>query len=219
MAVFNKNNKSKKLKVFYFYLFCYAALIGIQLLFRYYLKEKELYFIAIRVQLAVEFCLLLFYFHHNFQNIYAKKLFNILVPLFLVFSIYDYVITSKTIFGADQAIVESLFILIILIYFFFEKIKYDVQAPLYEFKIFWIALAFFIFFSGNFFLLIYAKTMINDLNFRLQYVFVYSTFNITKNIILCIAILIKENSISNLISKKNSIDSFIDDSFFIKKTN
>ena len=173
-----------------------------------------MYFIAIRLQLLLEFILLLLYFQYNFQNNAAKKIFKILGPLFFIFTVYDYIKTSKVTFGADQAIVESLFMLIILIYFFFEKIKYDIKVPLYEYKIFWVAVAFFIFFSGNFFLLIYSKTMINDLNFRQQYIFVYSSFNIIKNVILSIALILKEDK--DII---NNTESLMDDSYFFNHPN
>ncbi|MCX6314259.1 MAG: hypothetical protein NTX08_05960 [Sphingobacteriales bacterium] len=91
----------------------------------------------------------------------------------------------------------------ILVYFFFEKIKYDIQTPLYESKAFWIAVAFFIFFSGNFFLLLYSKSMINDLKFREQYVIIYNSFNIFKNLIICVALFIKENGGSIQLKQQN----------------
>ena len=211
MFIFLKRNITKKLKVFFIYIICFASLIGIQLVLRYYFFSKELYFIAIRLQLIVEFILLTFYFNKNFQNLLAKKLAISLIPVYILFSIFDYILNSKIKFGADQAIVESIFMLFILIYYFFEKIKFDIQSPLYEYKIFWIAVGFFIFFAGNFFLLITSKTMIDDLRFRQQYIFVYSTFNVFKNIILSIAIIINENNRNDSINK---IASAIDDKFF-----
>ena len=138
-----------------------------------------------------------------------------MAPLFIIYSIYDYIVSSKIKFGADQAILECLLMLIILIYFFFEKIKYEMQSPMYEFKSFWIAVSFFIFFSGNFFLLIYSKTMINDPSFRQQYVLIYSSFNIFKNIILCVALIIKDNNITN----SKNIDSPFDSIFPLSNQN
>lgn len=216
LALFLKNNKSKSLKVFLIYLICDSALIGFELLSKYYFQQKPLFFVTIRLQLTIELCLLLFYFVYNFQNLIAKKIFRILIPFFLIFSVYDYIDSSKLVFGADLAIVESLIMLLLLIYFFFEKIQYDIQAPLYEYKIFWIAVAFFIFFAGNFFLLLYAKTMINDPTFRQQYMLYYCSFNIIKNIILCIALYFKENNQNNSTNNNNSLASPIEDLFFFK---
>lgn len=200
LTLFFRNNRSNSLKVFFIYIISYAILIGLQLLLRYLIIDKNIYFISIRVQLALEFCLLVYFFQLNFKNNLVRKIAFIIAPLFLIYSVYDYIKSSKTKFGADQAIVECLFMLLILIYFFFEKIKYEVKTPLYEFKVFWIAVAFFIFFSGNFFLLIYSKTMINDPSFREQYIYIYSTFNIIKNGLLCVAIIIKNNIEKSIIT-------------------
>ncbi|WP_460560185.1 hypothetical protein [Ferruginibacter profundus] len=180
--------------------------------------NKELYFIVIRFHLALEFCILLYFFQNNFKNKLARKAFLVIAPIFLVYSIYDYFVSPKLKFGANQAIVESFFMLIILIYFFYEKIKYEVQIPLYESKPFWIAVALFIFFSGNFFLLIYSKTMINDLNFRAQYVFIYSSFNIFKNLLLCVALFIKETNIP-LTPNNNPFDMLDENPYPFNKQN
>jgi hypothetical protein len=138
---------------------------------------------------------LVYFFQKNFKNQFTKRLLPILAPIFLLYSLYDYFNSSKIKFGANQAIVESLLMLIILVYFFYEKIRYEVQIPLYEAKTFWIAVALFIFFSGTLFLFIYSKTMIGDAHFRELYVTIYNTCNIIKNLLLCIALFIKENNL------------------------
>ena len=155
-----------------------------------------MYFLSIRIHYAIEFSLLSYFFQGTFYNNYSKKIVKALIPVYIIYSVYNYFISNKLVFGSDTAILESLLMIIILVYFFFEKIRYEIQTPLYESKIFWIAVGLFIFFSGNFFLLIYSKSMINDLNFREQYVIIYNSFNIIKNGILCIALIIK-HSIDN----------------------
>ena len=194
MALFFKRSKSKRLKVFYIYVIYFACLIFFQLLLKYYFRSREIYFLSIRINHVVEFCLLAYFLQSSFYNLTVRKILKATFPLYLIYSIYNYIISDKITFGADPAIVESLLMISILIYFFFEKIKYEIQTPLYESKIFWIAVALFIYFSGNFFLLIYSKTMINDLNFRNQYVIIYNTFNIIKNLLLCVALMMKPDN-------------------------
>lgn len=218
MGLFYKNNKSEKLKVFYIYIICNSTLLGGELLLKYIFPLRELYLLNVRVQLLVELSFLLFYFIANFQTPSAKKFFKIILPLFIVITTYDYIVTSKTKFGADQAIAESFFMLLLLFYFFFEKIKYDVQAPLYESKIFWIAGAFFIFFAGNFFLLIYSKSMSNNPVFKQQYLTIYNSFNIIKNLILCIALYFKETN-KPISTNYGGIDTSIEDTFFFNNPN
>ena len=56
---------------------------------------------------------------------------------------------------------------------------------------FWIIISFLIYLSGTFFLNIYADSMINDKAFIKQYILINSSFNIIKNILLSVAMLMK----------------------------
>lgn len=189
--LFLKNNKSKKLKVFCIYVLISSLSLAIQLLLRYYFRYKEGYFLSIRIHLAIEFVLLAYFLMGSFYHKTAKNVIKFSAAFFLVFSIYNYIISSKVIFGFDPAILESFLMIIFLVYFFFEKIKYDIQVSLYESKIFWIAAILFLFFAGNFFLFLYSNTMRDDPSFRDQYLYIYSSFNIFKNVFLSIALILK----------------------------
>ncbi len=110
----------------------------------------------------------------------------------MLFSIYDYIRSPKNVFGSTLAAVECLIMIILIVYFFFERMKYYTIIPLYQKTSFWILVGLILYFAGNFFLLLYARTMINNSAFRYQYDIIYSTFNILKNMFICIAILINE---------------------------
>jgi hypothetical protein len=90
-----------------------------------------------------------------------------------------------------------LFFLILIIYFFFEKIKQDANEPLFSTFIFWFSVAFLINFSGNFLLFIYSETSKKEPDFNTNYTIIYSTVTIIKNILLCLAITMKENHSHN----------------------
>ncbi len=87
---------------------------------------------------------------------------------------------------------ESLFFIILIIYFFFEKIKHDVNEPLFNKFIFWFAVAFLLNFAGNFLLFVYSETSNKEDDFKTNYTIIYSIVTIVKNILLCIAAIIKE---------------------------
>jgi len=59
-------------------------------------------------------------------------------------------------------------------------------------KVFWIAVAFTIYCSGNFFLFLYSNNPVKDNEYYFQFTLIYSTFTILKNICLSIGIFIKE---------------------------
>jgi hypothetical protein len=70
----------------------------------------------------------------------------------------------------------------------------SVSEPIYQKAIFWISVAFIINSSGNFFLFLYGKNSFNDEIFKKQYTIIYTTVTVLKNLLLCISILIKENT-------------------------
>ena len=108
------------------------------------------------------------------------------IPVFLVFCIWDYVFYSvqgtKTRFG--PLAIESLFFLLIIVYYFYEKMKFIASNPIYKLASFWILVAFLIYFSGTFLLFLSSISMFNDKNFIKQYNIIYGSIDILKNILL-----------------------------------
>jgi Na+/H+ antiporter NhaD/arsenite permease-like protein len=66
---------------------------------------------------------------------------------------------------------------------------------------FWFSVAFLINFSGNFLLFVYSETSNKDVDFKINYAIIYSTVTIIKNILLCVAVTMKE-TITTKISNK-----------------
>ncbi|MGB5007937.1 MAG: hypothetical protein WBO39_13445, partial [Ferruginibacter sp.] len=94
-----------------------------------------------------------------------------------------------------------------------------VVEPIYHKTIFWISVAFIINFSGNFFLFLYSKTSYNYEAFRRQFLIIYSSVTIIKNILLCIAVALKETKIDNQNLNLSSIDSELDSYLPFKQQN
>ena len=160
----------------------------------------------------MEFALISIVFLYNIKNKLLRQVIRI-VPVFLtLFSIYDYWISPSDRFSYKPVAAECLILLIYIIYFFYEKIQTITLIPVYQTKIFWIAVAFIIYSSGNFFLFLYANNAIKDDDFNFQYTLVYSTFAILKNIALSVGILIdepdsKSNQYPDLITQNSFSDS------------
>lgn len=62
---------------------------------------------------------------------------------------------------------------------------------------FWVIISFLIYISGTFFLNIYAESMLSDKTFLKQYIIINSSFNILKNILLSVAMLMKPEEIKD----------------------
>ena len=82
--------------------------------------------------------------------------------------------------------------------------KQEVTETFFSSFLFWLAVAYFINFSGNFLLFLYSYSADKAKDFKTNYTVIYSTVTITKNILLCIAVAVKENT-TNSFTSKNTI--------------
>jgi hypothetical protein len=142
--------------------------------------------------MVVEFSTLSLLFYYVITQKLLKKIILILIVLFIVFAIYSYIVSAKDKFSYTPLVAECLILLVYIIYFFYEKIQTNTLIPIYQTNIFWIAVAFILYCSGNFFLFLYSTNAKNDEQFQFQYTLIYSTFTIIKNILLCIGVIIKQ---------------------------
>ncbi|MBS1733381.1 MAG: hypothetical protein JST02_08805 [Bacteroidetes bacterium] len=81
--------------------------------------------------------------------------------------------------------------MILIIYFFYERMQTVVSYPLYQSITFWISVGLFLYFTGNFFFLLFKKTS-NDPNLKNQMRSIYVIVTISKNIILSSAFFANE---------------------------
>lgn len=125
------------------------------------------------------------------RNAFVKNSIKYSIPFFIVIAlVYYFIITPQT-FSTIPSILECLLFMIFIIYFFYEKMKTVIMYPLYQSIVFWICVAFFIYFTGNFFFFIFSNTT-QDLSFLKQLLFIYAIVTIAKNLILCLALFANE---------------------------
>ena len=139
----------------------------------------------------MEFSLVTFIFSFSIAKKILKKIIRFSIIPFSLLCIIDYLVSSTLDLAYIPLIIESLFFIVLIIYFFFEKIKEEASEPLFNNFIFWFAVAFLINFAGNFLLYVYSETAIKDKEYYSNYDFIYTIVTILKNILLCIAAIIK----------------------------
>jgi multisubunit Na+/H+ antiporter MnhB subunit len=137
------------------------------------------------------------------KNVKKAALFSVIC--FSILCISDYIFSQTPSIAFIPLLTECSFFIVLIIYFFFEKIKQDANEPLFNTFIFWFAVAFLINFSGNFLLFVYSETSIKDIDYKTNYTIIYSTVTILKNILLCIAVTMKES----LENRKNNGNDFL----------
>jgi hypothetical protein len=145
----------------------------------------------------VEFSLFSWFFYLVVFNDKIKKIIPALVILFILFNLFIYFISHSGSFGSLTVGLESVLIIAMCIYYFFDQLKQPNTFLIYSSINFWIIISFLIYLSGTFFLYIYADSMINNKAFLEQYMIINSSFIILKSILLSIAMLMKSDQINN----------------------
>ena len=206
--------KVEKLRYFFVYI-CFEALnTSLGLIINNHFRNVQVYEIQLRIYNIFEYLIISLIIYDNITNSVIKNIIRITIFLFIGFCIYDYFVSKHGVVDFDPVVVESILINLFLIYLFFEKINNDDSEFLYQLRIFWIAVALFIYFSGTFFLFLYSRTETKDKAFMVQYTVIFSSIIIIKNIILLISILLRKKTLKD----NNSID-FASPNFDYSKKN
>src|ERR1035437_3144715 len=194
--IFQRNNRTKELRAFLFYLM-YAALNDVVAFYLFQIANLRPFFIY-DIFDVVEFCFFSWFFYLIIKNTKVKRLIVPVVILFCIFSISLYIfLPESTSFSSIIAGVESILIISMCIYYFFDQLKESNNLLIYASINFWIIISFLIYLSGTFFLYIYSDSMINNKAFIKQYIIINSSFIILKGILLGIAMLMKPDKNNN----------------------
>lgn len=149
---------------------------------------------------------------------FLKKSIPFIWLAFIMFAGFDYVFISTTPQFDSIAIgIESIIVISLCVSYFFSQIRESTNMEFYSTFNFWAVIAFFIYFSGTFFLYIMTEKMMHNLKFQSMYFLINISFNIVKNIMLCIATTMKVNSDAK--ESKRSLPDLGDDLLFYPQNN
>lgn len=174
--------------MFTLYLVTISLISYLSLVQYIFFKSATYQYILIRVFLVAEFNLLAYYYLGRLHWKHRKMLIWIGSALYTLYSLIDFIITPLGQFDFFSLVMESLFFLVILLLFFYEKMKYSLKEPVYFSSEFWFSVAFLVYFSGNFFLFLVTQSNINNQQFVINYNLMYGFFTFLKNIILGVGI-------------------------------
>ncbi len=178
----------KNLKVFFIYCLLLTLFSTTSAFLLNIFKSNSLYFTTVRIYTIVEFSLFAVFFSITINNkLFSKILLFSIIP-FVLFSALQW-IKNYPIFETSALLIEFIFYLIVLVYFFYEQMIFSIEKKLYESSIFWISVGLFIYFSGNFFYLI-TSTLKGALSEKNLIQISYSIVTIIKNVILFYAVMI-----------------------------
>lgn len=203
--LFKKNNNEKSLRViFYYVLYC---IVNEAIGYYFYEIHFKNIFIVFAIYTVVEFSFFCFFYYYAMPSGGMKKAVLPIWGLFFTFSCIDFfLINQMNAFDSITSGVESIFIILLCINYLVVQLKGSNNLFVYSTSNFWIVITFLIYLSGTFFLYIMTENMIKDRAFRIQYLIINSAFNILKNVLLSIAMLMKETPPNEQVKKSKNWD-------------
>lgn len=136
---------------------------------------------------------------------------------FLLFAFIDYFFISDGLeFDSIASGIEAIIVLLLCMAYLFSQVKGNNNLLIYSTFNFWAVIAFFIYFSGTFFLYLMTDKMRVSISFQKMYFVINISFNILKNLLLCVAMTMKLNGIA---SEQKKIIPDLDDDLFIYQKN
>jgi len=188
--IFFKKINHKTLKVFFIYTF-FLALFSIASIVSIYFNKNLIVYIGLLKLFSVfEFCLFSLFVYYSLENKFLKKIILILNVPFLSIHAISWLL-FKNEYYIYPFLFEFLIFIIFIIYFFYEKMKLVNKNPIYNNTEFWIFVGIFMFFSGNFFYLLFSNSNYSK-QFKYQLQIVVSIVTIIKNVIFSLSFLLKE---------------------------
>ncbi|MES2894334.1 MAG: hypothetical protein V4725_20110 [Bacteroidota bacterium] len=179
------------MKAFFLYAtILFFSVIGV-IITRYFTKSYPTHLVLYRLFIVGEFWTISLFFAANIVSHFAKKLIRAGIFLFTLFSLYDYFSSEPS--PSYPLVLECTFFSAIIIYFFYERMKYSTKFPIYLAPSFWIGVGFLIFSTGNFFVFLFSKLLLQDQENRNLFNHIYGFFTILKNVLLCIAVVVAKN--------------------------
>jgi len=214
--LFKRNRKENNVRVILFYVIYCILNEAVS----FYLQSiRSRYSITLfNLFTVVEFSFFCFFLYSIFAERKTKLSILGVWAAFMLFAFVDYFIISKSQeFDYFTSGIESIVIILLCIYYLYRQLKRSTNLMIYSTFNFWVVITFLIYFCGTFFLYLFAESMRESATFQKQYFIINISFNILKNILLCIAMTMKLSKPA--IEEKTVIPDLDDDLFIRNKIN
>lgn len=152
--------------------------------------QKKSNFLFYNIFLLIETITIYYFFSFIFKSLLLKKILFVLGIIFTVFWTFSlFKFGSQSYFWGCNNF-ENITILPIAIFYYYEEIIIINSVFIYAESVFWIVAAYFIYFSGTFFLYLYIPTL-NTYEQTNYYNMLNSVFIIIRTVLLSVAVFMK----------------------------
>lgn len=206
--LFKKNNKEKSLRVIFYYILYCIINEGLSFYFHIIHFKDIIAFYALFT--VAEFSFFCWFYYYAISGGKMKKAILPIWTLFFIFAFVDFFLINKmNSFDSIAVGVESIIILLFCIFYLALQIRGSHNLFVYSTSNFWIVITFLIYISGTFFLYIMAENMIQSREFQIEYIVINSVFNILKNILLSVAMIMKPTPVDFQLQKNKDYDDLL----------
>ena len=163
-------------------------------------------FLGFRIFTIGEGILLMYYLKSILRSLKARKIISLLILFFVLFALYDLVTNSDAdTFDSLPTVFECLIIIGFSTYYLYEQLSSPESLFLYSTPTFWIIVGLMLFFSGNFFVFIYAQSNSESIEFKNTFELINTILAFIENILFLIAFIIARQQSktikSNIVAK------------------
>ncbi len=167
----------------------FLSLLSSTALFSLRNENISFYSELVKLNTIIEFTLFFFFFLLLYNFLWSKRIAILLGLIFTGFAV-NYFIISRSFFSIYPLLVEFSILIILLIIYFFERLFF-LDFDMLSKCDFWISVGLFIYFTGNFFYLIFSLSKISQAD-KLNLLLIYCSITIIKNIIISIGLSLPE---------------------------
>lgn len=209
--LFKINSHQRTLRVILFYIIYCIINEGLG----YYLQRVQSSYFAFLLYsfTIIEFSFFCYFIYLILPKNFVKRLTPFLWILFIIFTVIDYVFYNKgREFDSFSIGVEAIIVISLCAYYLFSQVKGSNDLLIYSTFNFWVVITFLLYFSGTFFLYLFTDKMLMSPEFRKLYFIINISFNIFKNMLLCVAMTMKvEKSVNYPANKRDRFPDLGDD--------
>lgn len=153
-------------------------------------KQFTFYYKLVNIYSIFEVLIFTIFFRILLYTSNLKRISFLLATIFVFYNLYY--LFQKQGFTIYPLLFEFSILIIFIFFYFFERINY-LDVDLLKRSEFWINSGLFLYFTGNFFYLIFSLSEINQES-KLLLLFIYCTITILKNLIISIGLSLPEKS-------------------------
>lgn len=155
--------------------------------------SRPAYLLIFRLDLILEYILVGYFLILVIQNNIVRNIIKLTILPFSIFCVIHFFMHETDKFRNLPVLIELMIFMVFIIFVFFEKMKLNFQVPLYQTINFWLLVGLFVYFSGIFFSYLLAENLEGKSErMKMELMIIISFVTILKNLILGVAVTVKE---------------------------